>query len=945
MHQKISKPSIALSYYPLPQALLDALSEIDGAPVENLCLSSIHAASIAGTLRILRQRRFATLYIPTPGPDWQPFEPMVRVLALAMHADRRVCVRRDLSLAAEPVWRAGLAAVALALRWVAAWPSVARYAVQVNRLDRLSRHTPDADPEADEVLYIKANLGTGVIAGGSVAHTAGVVAGLLRAGRRVRFVAPGEGRNIAAGERLMTERVPLPGGYVYPREINIFRYDGILGRFLGRVRRGATAFIYHRMSLGSVAAVAAARRMGVPLVLEYNGSEVWISKHWGTPVRFAALIEKAEAACLKHAHLIVAVSEPLRQELLARGVEDERILVQPNGFDPALFDPGQFGPAERMAERRRLDIADDSVLATFVGSFGPWHGAEVFAQAIIELAKTPTPIRFLFVGDGANRAAVQQMLDASGCLHLCRFTGLVAPERTPLLLAASDICVSPHVPNTDGSMFFGSPTKLFEYMAMGRPVIASALGQIADVMTGAQRWTDSAAEVPDDKANGTASQIAAGPGLLVPPRNAMALAGALRFAAGHAEWRAQAGARARAVAVERHSWPRAVATVMAALDARHPAPAAQPKRAVRVLINAIHAKSGGGLTYLRNVLPLLGRRDDIAVDLVIQSDQAEGIGAIPDTCRVHMLPTRGRAATVLWQEQVGVPLLARRVQADVIFSPANYGPLWGRPAVILMRNSLAVGRIEERFSKRLYWWALGALSWAAFRRCRAAIAVSRHALAEFLSAFHTTADPRTDVVHHGLSAAFIPAGAARRSRGLLLAVSDIYVQKNLGTLIQAVALLAPAHPAIRLEIAGRELDPGHAQDLRDLCVRLGIAERITFLGGLERARLVERYSVADVFVFPSLVETFGNPVLEAMASGVPVVCSDASAIPEIAGGAALLARPSDAGDFARQIARLLDDRALWQAQADRGLERAQQFSWSATVEATVRVLRIATRPG
>ncbi|MBI5164177.1 MAG: glycosyltransferase family 4 protein [Magnetospirillum sp.] len=359
----------------------------------------------------------------------------------------------------------------------------------------------------------------------------------------------------------------------------------------------------------------------------------------------------------------------------------------------------------------------------------------------------------------------------------------------------------------------------------------------------------------------------------------------------------------------------------------------------RVLINAVHAKSGGGVTYLRNVLPLLAARGDLDLTVAIQEDQRDTVGPLAAGLPLVVLPRWGKLATVLVQEQVVLPRLAHRLKAAVVFSPANYGPLFGVRGVIMLRNAFEVASLERRLDKRLYWQAVRWLSAASFARCRRAITVSAHAGANFRAAFGLKDDPRIVVVHHGVAPAFHPpAEAGRRTPYLLLAVSDLYVQKGLETAIAAVAELAPRFPALRLEIAGRPLDPAYHAGLVALAAELGVSGRVAFLGGLPPAAVAERYRAADVFVFPSLVETFGNPVLEALASGVPVVCSDAAAMPEVAGPAALYAPPKDAGAFAAAIARLLDDRNLWAAMSARGVARAAAFTWERTAEATARVL-------
>jgi glycosyltransferase involved in cell wall biosynthesis len=360
---------------------------------------------------------------------------------------------------------------------------------------------------------------------------------------------------------------------------------------------------------------------------------------------------------------------------------------------------------------------------------------------------------------------------------------------------------------------------------------------------------------------------------------------------------------------------------------------------LRVLVNAVHAKSGGGVTYLRNLLPLLAAEPGLDVHLAVQAGQRDLALEVAGGRPLHLLPDRGALYTVLVQEQTDIPALARRIGAGVVFSPANFGPLRGCAGVILLRNAFAVGALERRLSKRLYWAAVRVLSWLSFLACRRAIVVSAHAGGQFLKAFGRPGDPRLEVVHHGVGGLFHPpADDAGRDRRRLLAVSDIYIQKNLETAIAAMARL-PAD--VVLDVAGRVLDPEYFARLQALCVELKVVDRVRFLGGLPAAEVAEAYRRAGVFVFPSLVETFGNPVLEAMASGLPVVCADAAAMPEVAGAAALYARPADADDLAAQIRRLLDDGALWSELSRRGVARAADFTWERTAAATARVLREA----
>src|SRR5262249_1478104 len=145
---------------------------------------------------------------------------------------------------------------------------------------------------------------------------------------------------------------------------------------------------------------------------------------------------------------------------------------------------------ERRRVREALGIPLEAELLTFVGTFGRWHGTDVLAAVIRRLIDEDRPwlaehrAHFLFVGDGALGPAVRSTLGPDLGAPFAPLAGLRPQGETPAILAASDILLSPHVPNPDGTPFFGSPTKLFEYMAMAKLIVASDLDQIGWVLKG-----------------------------------------------------------------------------------------------------------------------------------------------------------------------------------------------------------------------------------------------------------------------------------------------------------------------------------------------------------------------------------------------------------------------------------------------------------------------------
>ena len=161
--------------------------------------------------------------------------------------------------------------------------------------------------------------------------------------------------------------------------------------------------------------------------------------------------------------------------------------------------------------------------------------------------------------------------------------------------------------------------------------------------------------------------------------------------------------------------------------------------------------------------------------------------------------------------------------------------------------------------------------------------------------------------------------------------------KNCDGLLRAWALARGELTGRQLVIVGAGRDEKYLARLHSLAAELGIAGDVVFTGGVPLAETVSFYQAADVFVYPSFNETFGLPILEAMACGCPVVTSDTSAMPETAGGAAVLSDPKDPASIARAIVEAAGpgrDRLR-----DEGLRRARQCTWGATGSSTLDVYR------
>ncbi|NGX50643.1 MAG: GDP-mannose-dependent alpha-(1-6)-phosphatidylinositol monomannoside mannosyltransferase [Chlamydiae bacterium] len=324
--------------------------------------------------------------------------------------------------------------------------------------------------------YFRTDFQFNLVAGGSVGHIAGVLnnleAPVFLTSTTIPTVKEEIDRHVISCEDKFLDYDDLP---VFAfSETYAKRADALL-------ESKRPQFIYERFSLGSTSGVELSQKFQVPFVLEYNGSEIWISKHWGKPFHHEKLFIKIEELNLHAAQLIVVVSSPLKEELVERGVDARKILVNPNGVDPEKYSPSIDGNAMR----EELNFGEKCVIG-FIGTFGKWHGAEVLAESFGALIKEHPEYRetvhLLMIGGGVTMPRVVESIKKYHLEESVTLTGPVPQAEAPLYLAACDIFASPHVPNSDGSKFFGSPTKLFEYMALGSGIVASDLEQIGEIL-------------------------------------------------------------------------------------------------------------------------------------------------------------------------------------------------------------------------------------------------------------------------------------------------------------------------------------------------------------------------------------------------------------------------------------------------------------------------------
>ena len=287
--------------------------------------------------------------------------------------------------------------------------------------------------------------------------------------------------------------------------------------------------------------------------------------------------------------------------------------------------------------------------------------------------------------------------------------------------------------------------------------------------------------------------------------------------------------------------------------------------------------------------------------------------------------------------QIELPRLARRHKASLIFTPAPEGYLGPQtiPQVVMVHDLRPISH-PERSLQSLYF-----RSWVPplLRSARHVLTNSQFTAAEIQRCTGLQAE-RITVIPLGYDALHFTPGDPQGPiplRPYLLHVGQAYPHKNLRRLIQAFAQVAPAYPELRLVLAGKP-HPTETPQLQALAAELGLQQRVEFRAYVPYTELPDLYRGALAFVFPSLWEGFGLPVLEAMACGTPVITSAGSGTEEAAGAAALLVNPADSLELGEAMALLLKNSAEITRLRQLGLERAGRMQWSSTAQRTLEAI-------
>jgi glycosyltransferase involved in cell wall biosynthesis len=371
---------------------------------------------------------------------------------------------------------------------------------------------------------------------------------------------------------------------------------------------------------------------------------------------------------------------------------------------------------------------------------------------------------------------------------------------------------------------------------------------------------------------------------------------------------------------------------------------------IHLFLNCSAASAGGGLTYLQNVVPQLSSRSDVLTTVAANPQLRRQIGDLPNISWIDFGGEWG-AAHRFWREQTVLPRLVRECGADVLISAGNFAlrksPV---PQILLSGNSLYTSedfardlhsRGEYRLRLDTYLKGLVARRSIYWADCTVA---PTQAFAEDLRRW--TGAPVT-AIHQGFDEEAFFRSSDQLSHDLqqklasgkdslrLLLVSYYNYYRNFETLIRAI-------PILRERLGGRSVklfltcrlnskeNPGlyRAETAAALVRHLGIADQVVELGTIPYNLLHRVYRACDIYVTPAYAETFAHPLVEAMASGLPVASSDLAVHREVCGEAALYFSRFSPEDLASQVLRIANSPVLRREMKDSGEKRSRDFSWS-----------------
>jgi glycosyltransferase involved in cell wall biosynthesis len=321
----------------------------------------------------------------------------------------------------------------------------------------------------------------------------------------------------------------------------------------------------------------------------------------------------------------------------------------------------------------------------------------------------------------------------------------------------------------------------------------------------------------------------------------------------------------------------------------------------------------------------------------------------PDAVDIHLLwpkdhkPFEGTLERLRW-EQYDLRMAAIREEVDLIHSPAFSVPKWTNIPKVVTAHDLIITKYPNLMPSPVARWYFGKWIPSTYKTADHIIAVSRTTKGELVNMLGLDPEKIT-VIYHGIDPVFTRTtepGEINRIRHInhvpmefFLMVGSFEERKNIHIAIDAFSRISKSSNMLRLLLVGRENDYQHK--MKALVKDLGLEEKVLFPGYIPDRELVTLYSMATAFLFPSSAEGFGLPLLEAMATGCPIITSDLMVFREIADDAIVQVPVGDPVELSKEMLRMLAEPEHRAVYVRRGLARSLKFDWDIAVEETFRV--------
>jgi glycosyltransferase involved in cell wall biosynthesis len=379
---------------------------------------------------------------------------------------------------------------------------------------------------------------------------------------------------------------------------------------------------------------------------------------------------------------------------------------------------------------------------------------------------------------------------------------------------------------------------------------------------------------------------------------------------------------------------------------------------MKILIDTLSAREGGGITYINHILPaLVKQKPDWEFTVLLSKHGQDTIATnISKECKIIRVNVLFENILARWLYlQFFLPAQIKKYGYDILFCVSEISAIFPGCRKIhlirnysLFRNIKGLGNLKWHIKAFFYRFTRFPAALLSLRNADRLVFVSQSMKDEIVGKLGSKAG-KSYTVHHGLNPIFSSddaaahAGTDKTSPPYILTVASIMPYKNIEVLISAFKIIMneSENKSITLKIAGRVNDPNYYKHLNEAIAKLNLSENIVFLKEVSYKELPDYYKKASCFVLTSKLESFGHPLIEAMACGTPVVASDLPVSRELCEDSALYFNANDYISLAAHLNLILRKKDIAKSMSEKGLKRAKDFSWEKTAGRVISIFEEA----